>query len=178
MISNKLKILFLFLLLTPLLEAQVSEYEYKAAFVERFTRFVEWPVSYDASSSDTTFTIVVIGENEFETALNDLFSKASVKGKTAKVIYTDNVKDLEFANLVFISSSEKRHLTGILSVIAEKPILIISDSKGFCESGTHINMYNDGDYIRYEINQSAFKKSGLIVNSLLLASAKVVKNDD
>ena len=44
--------------------------------------------------------------------------------------------------------------------------------------GSHINMYVDGNYIRYEINQKAIEKSGLKVSSLLLTSARIVETDD
>ena len=44
--------------------------------------------------------------------------------------------------------------------------------------GVHINMYDDDNYIRFEINQEAVEKSKLKVSSLLLASAKIVKSDD
>lgn len=176
--GNILKISFLFLLLTNVAHAQVSEYEYKAAFIERFTRFVEWPENSNLSDSDHPFKIAVIGENSFGPALVDLFTHAKVKNKEAEITFTNNISDLLDANLVFVSSSEKRRIEEILSAIAGKPILIISDSRGFCEMGTHINMYKDGAYIRYEINPSALEKSGLKVNSLLLTSAKIVEAND
>lgn len=176
--DKKLKILLLFLLLTNILCAQVSEYEYKAAFIERFTRFIEWPENVDNNNPDTNFRLVVIGKNNFKSALNDLFAEIKVKNHTTELIYSDDINDLKKANLVFISSSEKKRVKEIITAIAEKPILIISDSKGFCEMGTHINMYVEGNYIRYEINQEAIEKAGLKVSSLLFASAKIVTTDD
>lgn len=176
--NKKFKIYFLFLMLTTILQAQVSEYEYKAAFIERFTRFVEWPQNVDHNHPDSTFKIVVIGKNYFNSGLNDLFSAVKVKNHSAELIFSNDFNDLTKADLVFISGSEKKRLKEIVNVIATKPILVISDSRGFCEMGTHINMYVDDDYIRYEINQKALEKAGLKVSSLLLASAKIVKTDE
>ncbi len=176
--KNKLKILFLFLLLTNVLQAQVSEYEYKAAFVERFTRFIEWPEILAENNPNSTFKIVVIGTNNFNSALNDLFAEIKIKNHVPELIFTDNINDLSEANLVFISSSEKKRLAKIIAKIEKKPILIISDSKGFCQRGTHINLYTEGDYIRYEINQTAIEKTGLKVSSLLFASAKIITTDE
>lgn len=172
--DKKLKILFLFLLFTNVLHAQYSEYEYKAAFIERFTRFIDWPEEFE----DNTFEIAVIGENPFNKSLDELFDITKIKNRNTEVIYTDNINELRNVDLVFISRSEKNRMKEIVSVIDDMPILIISDSKGFCKKGAHINMYVDGDYIRYEINQKALEKTGLKVRSLLFASAKIVKSDD
>ncbi len=174
---NKFLILLLFLLFANSVHAQVSEYEFKAAFLERFTRFVMWPGELDGKF-ENTFKIAVIGKNPFNTTLDELLADIKIKDQKVSLIYTNDINDLNKVNLVFISGSEKKRINEILSVISTKPILIISDSKGFCEMGTHINMYVDGNYIRYEINQKAMEKSGLKVSSLLLASAKIVETDD
>lgn len=170
----KLKILLLPLLFACTLQAQVSEYEYKAAFIERFTRFVEWPNGIDSD----TFKIAVIGENPIESSLNTLVKSIKIKDRDVELIYTKEIDDLINANLVLISSTEKRRVKEILAFTDQFPILTISDSKGFGAKGVHINMYVDDNYIRYEINQESVEKSNLIVSSLLLSSAKIVKTDD
>lgn len=167
-------LLMLFCVLHHSVQAQISESEVKAAYIERFTRFIEWPDDFE----NNTFKIAVIGKNPFKSSLDDLFTKTNIKNQSVKLIYTNNLNDIINANLVFISGSEKKRINEILKAIGKRPILIISDTKGFCELGTHINMYVDENYIRYEINKEALEKSGLSVTSLLLASAKIVKSND
>ena len=176
--AKKNKILLLFILFANILQAQVSEYEYKAAFIERFTRFTEWPNENEHNIIGDSFEIVVLGDNPFNSSLDELFDDVKIKGKQVTINYTNNITEATNANLLFISKSEKKRINEILSVIDEIPMLIISDTKGFCKSGTHINMYLEGNYIRYEINEEAIKKSGLEVNSMLLSSAKIIKTDD
>lgn len=171
---KKYIILLLFMLFTGSITAQVSEYEYKAAFIERFTRFVEWPNQDDSE----TFTIVVFGKNLFGNTLDELFADIKIKNQKVKIIYTSKLEDLKQANLVFISQSEKKRISEILVVTDRYSILTIGDSRGLCSKGVHINMYIEGNYIRYEINQIAIINSGLKVSSLLLASAKIIKTDD
>ena len=171
---NKFILSLLFLVFVGSLQAQVSEYEYKAAFIERFTRFIEWPEEFE----DNTFSVAVFGKNPFHTTLDELFHDLKIKNQNVELFYTNNINDLTKANLVFISGSEKKRISEILAVTTEKPILIISDSKGFCEMGVHINMYVDDNYIRYEINQDAIEKSGLKFSSLLLTSAKIIRAND
>jgi hypothetical protein len=171
---KKIFILLFFLVSVVPLTAQVSESDFKAAFIERFTRFIEWP---DSIQSDT-FNIVVIGKTPLQSSLDELFSNLKIKKHNVKLTYTKDINDLKYANLVFISNSEKRRIDEILDLTSKYPILTISDSKGFCEMGVHINMYVDDNYIRYEINHDAIEKSGLIVSSLLLSSAKIIKAND
>ena len=156
------------------LQAQVSESEYKVAFIERFTRFIEWP---DSIKSDT-FNIVIVGKTPLQSTLNELFTNIKIKNRDVRLIYSKDSIALINANLVFIAGSEKRRIEKILTVTNKYPILTISDSKGYGTKGVHINMYNDDNYIRYEINQESIKNSKLIVNSLLLASAKIVRTND
>lgn len=169
-----LKILFLFLLHFGFSYAQVPEYEYKAAFIERFTRFVQWPGSFESHP----FRIVVFGKSPFDNALDELFEETKIKNHKVELIYTDKIEDLSNVNVVYISNSEKRRVDEILKVINQKPILVIGDSNGFCELGVHINMYIDHNYVRYEINQKALEASGIKVSSLLYSSAKIVNSDE
>lgn len=167
-------ILILFCGIYDSVQAQISESEIKAAYIERFTRFIEWPNEIQ----NNTFKIAVIGKNPFNNSLDDLFAVTKIKNKNVEIIYTNNINDITNANLVFISGSEKKRIDEILKAINKNPILIISDSKGFCETGTHINMYVDENKIRYEMNPETLKKSGLSVISLLLSSANIVKSND
>ena len=170
----KFIILLLSLLFAGSLNAQVSEAEYKAAFIERFTRFIEWP---DSIESDT-FKIAVIGKTPLTPPLNDLFTDLEIKGHNVELIITNKIDDLSNANVVFISGSEKKRISDILAHTNKFPILTIGDSDGYGEGGVHINMYVDDTYIRYEINPESIERSNLKISSLLLASAKIVETDD
>lgn len=171
---KKTKILIFFLLLMGSIQAQVSENEYKAAFIERFTRFVEWPIEFE----NDTFKIIVIGETPIKKSLDELFENTNIKNLEVEIKYTDEIQDIKNANLIYISASENNRIDEILSLTNDSPILTISGAEGFGTKGIHINMYLDDNYIRYEINPKSIKKSNLQVSSLLLSSAKIVETDD
>ena len=170
--------LFLFLsLFTLLLRGQVEEYEYKAAYIERFTRFVEWPEAIESLKFNGIFKIAIIGRSPFNESLDDLFSNVKIRNQKVELIYTNDINDLIDANLVFVSSSEKRNIKDILAAINNRPILVISDTKGFGEKGCHINMYVDIDKIKIEINLEEIEKSNLKASSLLLSSFLIVRTN-
>lgn len=154
---------------------QASESEVKAAYLERFTRFVEWPTD---GKNKTSFEITIIGKNTFGTSLDNLFFNVKINSLSVALKYTDNYKNIEESDIIFICNSEKKNLSQIIKVVKTKPILIISDSEGFAQKGTHINLYVDDKYLRYEINPEAIKISGLKVSSLLMSSAKIVSSNE
>ncbi|NPD45179.1 MULTISPECIES: YfiR family protein [unclassified Lentimicrobium] len=173
---RKIQILLFLLMLMSSIQAQVSENEFKAAFIERFTRFVEWPMEFNSESD--TFKIVVIGETPIQKSLDELFENTNIKKLDVEIKYTNEIQDIKEANLVYISSSEKNRIAEILSFTNEYPILTISGSEGFGVKGIHINMYIEDNHIRYEINEESIKNSNLNVSSLLLNSAKIVETDE
>ena len=122
--------------------------------------------------------LLLLEKTPLQSTIDELFTNIKIKGCDVKITYSKDSTELKNANLVFISGSEKRRIEEILAITNKHPILTIGDSKGFSTRGVHINMYNDDNYIRYEINQESIENSKLTVKSLLLASAKIVKTND
>ena len=149
----------------------------KAGYIEKFTHFVQWPEISDINGSTNTFTIAVIGKNTFGKDLEELFSRTKVKNNIVKINYISTVDEIDDCMILFISGSEKNNLEKILHFTTGKPILTISDSKGFGVNGVIINMFFEGDYIKYEVNKRTLEKSGLKISSLLLNYAVIIKSD-
>ncbi len=158
--------------------AQSREYLLKAGYIEKFIHFVEWPEASTKNDSNETFTLAVIGENKFGQDLEDIFSKIKVKNKQVRITYISSVDEIDHCMMLFISESEKNNLDEILHYTTGKPILTISDSKGFGVNGVIINMFTEENFIKYEINRNALEKSGLKINSLLLNYAVIIKSDE
>jgi hypothetical protein len=146
----------------------------KAGYIEKFTHFVLWPKQNTDEEGKDEFIIAIIGENTIGNALSDVLSKSNSKDKEFKIVYISSVEEINGCMILFISSTEKNNIDKILKFTAGKPILTISDSKGFGEKGVILNMFLDESYIRYEINRSSLDKSGLIINSLLLNYAVII----
>ena len=172
---NKIILFILVIILNSInSQAQVTENEYKAAFIERFTRFIEWPANEHLKNEDAPFTITILGENTLGQALDEFFDAITIKNKKVKLIYTTSLSKIEESDLIFVSGSYKRNIPQLLSHIENLPILTISDTPGFATDGIQINLVRKESHIRYEINLKALKAAGLKVNSLLLASAKII----
>lgn len=150
---------------------QGDEYLVKAAYIEKFARFTEWP----KWALEEKFVIAVIGKDPFNGALKEIWKKEKINGLPVEVKYISGISDLDRCNILFISRERNVSLNQILSHIGNKPILTVSDSKDFCEKGVHFNFYFTAKgTIHFEVNPVKIKKSGLNSDLYLLEFGKKV----
>ncbi len=169
-----LYVLLLLIFISGIASAQIKEYTLKTVFIEKFTRFVEWPAESEMDNTSKPFIFGVIGENSFKSTFNEIFSTKNIRNKKVEIRSISNLSEISQCNLLFISSVTKKRLASILSFTKDKPILTISDSKGFAEAGVLLNFYILNNKIRFEINERATRESGLNFSYLLLQIAKNV----
>jgi len=158
---------------------QATEDKLKAVFLERFTRFVEWP-DHHSEFSDTSrpFVIKVIGKNPFNSSLEDLYTNAKIKNKKVEIDYISNISDIDSCHILYISNSMENSLERILEYTKSKPILTVSEHKGFAERGVIINFFVTNNKLRFEINESSLSQSKLYMSYLLLNVATIVKSGE
>jgi YfiR/HmsC-like len=154
--------------------AEEREYQIKAEFLERFTRFIEWPDDSTVSNPSSPFSICIIGRDRYGSYLKDLAATTKIHKKKIDVKYISSLQEVDQCNLLFISDSEKAALASILAYTAEKPILTVSDAPGFAEQGVLINFYQEAEFVRFEINPLAVQKSRLRFSSRLLKLGRLV----
>jgi len=147
-----------------------SEYEVKAAFLYNFVKFVEWP---DESFSNATMIIGILGEDPFGTAIDTIQGK-TVKGKKLLIKRFKHIKDIENCHILFISSSEKKHLSRIVEALSGLSILTVGDTEGAAQRGVIINFYIRQKKVRFEINVEAARRAKLKISSKMLKLAKIV----
>ncbi len=155
--------------------AEDFEYKVKAEFLERFTRFIEWPDESALNNSDKSFCICVTGKNPFGSYLNDMASQVKIKGKPVEIHQIEQLTaELPKCQILFIARSEKDRLADILKLTHDKPVLTVGDTKGFAEDGVLVNFFTSGSYIRFEVNIERAEKSKLKFSSRLLKLAKLI----
>ena len=152
--------------------AQPGEYMIKAAFLYNFARFVDWPAK--AFPNDhTPINVCILGKDPFGDAFEPIKGKI-VKGRKLALLRVKRLEELEQCHILFISSSEDKRLSQILSAIRGKNILTVSDIKMFARRGGTINFVIVEKKIRFEINIEAVRLAGLEISSKLLKLAKIV----
>ena len=158
------------------LSARVSaresgEYQVKAAFLYNFAKFVDWPG--DAfSEGSAPLVIGVIGIDPFGGELEKAIKGKNVGGRPLAVRRLKWGQDLRSCHILFISSSERRHLRQITESLRGASVLTVGDMEQFNQQGGIINFVLEASKVGFEINSRGAAQARLRISSKLLALAK------
>jgi len=153
--------------------AELSEYQIKAEFIERFTRFIEWPAAPPQPQNEP-FVIGVIGHDPFGGYLDAMARARTIKGRVVKIRHLSSLDAIESCQIVFVASSEKARLPApeIVDRARKHAVLTIADSPGAIASGVMINLYTAENKVRFEINEQQMNKAGFSASAQLLKLAR------
>jgi hypothetical protein len=170
------KILFILSIFSSLIVhgQKYKEYEVKAAFLERFTRFVEWPDSTHMKDIDKPFVIGILGNNPFKSILEKTYAKQKIKDKKVEIRNLSELIEADDCNLLFISGSEYKRIDQISAYLEKKPILTVCDNIRYSKRGIQVILFIENNQVYFEIDQNAVNQSGLYMNSLLIKMSKSI----
>jgi hypothetical protein len=151
---------------------KASEYQVKAAFVFKFTKFVTWQ-SNCFSAPNSAFVIAVIGDDPFGKNLDDIVQGEEVQGRPIEIRRVGRGGAVPPCHLLFISGSEASRLKNVLSEVKGNT-LTVADFAGAADQGVAFNLLLANGNVTIEINQGAVDSSGLQVSSKLLRLSKIV----
>jgi len=152
-----------------------AEYTVKATLLYKFSKFVEWPAA-TFDKPDAPIMLCILGKDPFGEFLNIIKGKR-VKGRLFLIGKHSDVLSTGGCHILFVSSSEKENLGAVLSNLKNRPVLTVSDIKGFARQGGMINLIIAGKKVRFEINPAAAERSGLKISSRLLKLGRIIKED-
>jgi hypothetical protein len=164
--------------LAPNADAQQSkpnEYQLKAVYLYNFGKFVTWPAESSSRKGDS-FTVCVLGRDPFGTILDATFSGETLDNKPVLLRRIPRPQDAKDCRILFISSTEDKHLKEILVALANCGVLTVSDMPEFVRRGGMIQFTLEGEKIRFEINLTSAESARLVLSSeLLKVAADVTK---
>jgi hypothetical protein len=155
-------------------QAAVEEYRLKAAFVSSFAGFIAWPADALKNPGDA-IVICVLGEDPFGSALDQAVSGKAVQDHKLIARRIADVRQASGCQILFIASSERRRLHGILKEVQASAILTVGDTDNFTSEGGMINLHVEGDRIRILVNMDAAELGRLHISSKLLSLARIVR---
>jgi hypothetical protein len=151
-----------------------NEYQVKAAFLYNFAKFVEWPPQ-SFKGPDDPLVVCVVGHNPFGRMLEDTVNGKTLEGRPFAVSNVPDIQQADGCHILFVSSSERKHLQSILKSIKAPGVLTVGETEGFVTNGGVINFKLEGGRVRFEINLEAAATEGLQIRSSLLSLAVIVK---
>ncbi|MDW7691601.1 YfiR family protein [Flammeovirgaceae bacterium SG7u.111] len=152
-------------------KAQEGTVANKAEWLISFSKFIDWP----SKDQEETFSIKILGDENFYQYLNYIYADRTVKGKPVKVSLVFSSEEVSDCHILFVSSEFKESLPEIIQKTKSHPILTVGEYTGFAKDGIMINFFTENGEIRFELNPDAANKSGLSIGYQLFQVAKVVK---
>jgi hypothetical protein len=145
-----------------------SEDAVKAAFLYRFTGYVDWPPQ---AVADPQFTIAVLDADGVASELGRLLQNRQIQNRPAQVRSIRNLRELDGAQMLYIGGSHRDDLHRLISGVAGRPVLVVTNQDGGLDAGSSVNFLLIDQRVRFEISLDAAQGSGLRVASELLAVA-------
>ncbi len=158
---------------------QVSEYELKAQFIERFAGFVRWPTE-TSTEEPAPFLLCLYGESPIETSLEAALSGREIEDRPIRLQplappAAEETPAFDDCELLFLGALSDEEFSLALDQAQGRPILTVADRPGRAEAGVMINLFVADDRIGFEVNESAAVEAGLELSSRLLRLARLVE---
>ena len=141
------------------------EDQFKAAYLFNFVQFVDWPVTVAPdvltvcfSGGAGVYAVLAAGIEDKHVGNRRLAVR-----RTSAGVDSCNVLYLDAATVATAPST------------AGLPILTVSDSEAFARNGGMIELFMDGNRLRFRINVGNAQKAGLRISSDLLRLAAAVE---
>ena len=153
-------------------QAEISEYEVKAAYLFNFAKFVEWPPQALARDS-TTFNICLLGD-PFEGALEKIVEGEVLDGRRLAVRHVRGGEDLQGCQILYVPASEAR-APRLFAGLSRQPVLTVGETDNFLSNGGIVRFVQVAGRIRFQINPGAAERASLKLSSKLLRLAMIVR---
>jgi hypothetical protein len=151
-----------------------GEIQIKAAFLYKFTGYVEWPKS-SFKEPNSPITIGVVGAEDIADELRRIVSGRSVQRRGLTVTVVNKESDLSGVHVLFIGHDATARVARLVEVARQRPILTVTDTPDGLDRGSIINFLVVKRRVQFEISVEAAEKTGLVLSSRLLAVALRVK---
>jgi hypothetical protein len=152
---------------------EASERSVKAAFVYKFTQYVDWPA--DSAAANEPFTIGVFGSGAYVDELMRMTEDRSVSERLIRVRRVGDDDTVDDLQVLFVAGDQRGKVSELLATARGRPILTVTESEGALADGSIINFTRMGDRVRFEVSLPAAEANRLRLNSRLLAVAQAIR---
>ncbi len=142
----------------------------KAGFLLKFSEFIQWPEYYSSLHSEEPLNICLHGEDKFGNIF-DYVNDHDILRRKIEITRSVPINELKSCHLVFISTHKIEDIDKLAREIRKSPVLVVTTSKAISHPLVAINFRKINNRIRFEINLSAFERSGIKISSELLKLA-------
>lgn len=155
-------------------QEQAQEYALKAALLSKFGLYVEWPVSA-FSSPASPINLCVAGEDPFGEALDKVAASELINNRKVIIRRLKTVGRDSGCHILYIGDSDAQSLEQIIEAVRSGNVLTVTDDDGSGSATGIIEFVIKDNRVRFNIDDEAAAKNGLVISSKLLSLALNVK---
>jgi hypothetical protein len=155
--------------------AETEQYKVRANLLHRFLKYASFPEGTFAHAR-SPIVVLVIGDDPFGPLLKATFAKKRIGGRTIQIRRLQRIPNRICAHLVYAHGLGAKERQKLISKLSARPCLLVAEVKGFAEAGGFINLYLDKGKVRFEINESRMKSTGVRLKAELLKLARLVSS--
>jgi hypothetical protein len=168
-IMKKALVVFLFAVV-GFTQAQAQNYKLHPLYIFSFTRYIQWPDSYNQGD----FEIDVLGDSPIIEELNKMAQAKKVGERVIKVVKINSVADIKKCHMLFVPSAKSGQLADVLAKVGSQSILVISEDPGLATKGSNINFVTKDGKLAFELNQATISKQNMKVSNELTRLAILI----
>jgi hypothetical protein len=153
-------------------QAQLPEYQVKAAFLINMAKYADWPAH--ALAPGAPLIIAIVGDDPFGSSLDSLSKGRRVNDHEIIIRRVLRASELSHAHVIFVCRSAADSIAQIRSAAGAQHALLIGDSEGTADYAA-INFSVSEGRIVFEVNLAASEAAGVRISSKLLNLARSVR---
>jgi hypothetical protein len=151
-------------------DSTIAERRIKAAFLSKFTEYVEWP-SGASASPDAPLRIAVLGDDAMAGELRTLLANRRSGSRPFEVSTLADAESAAGIDVLFVGRAKRAALdTG--RVPPGQPMLVVSEVAGALDHGATINFLVLDGRVRFEVSLEDAERRHLKLGSGLLTVAQ------
>lgn len=144
----------------------------KAAFLNRFTAYVEWP---EGALPMPEFRIAVLGAPLVAGELRKQLAERTIKNRPVRIDLVASLAQARDAQILYVGPGWAGDLGSVAKALGSKPVLLVTDHPRGLDGGGTINFLLVDERVRFEVSLVAAQRAGLRINSQLLGVAVRVR---
>ena len=155
----------------PVARAQeVTSPAVMAAVVVNIVKFTTWPAAALAAGSDLVFCVA--GDAAMNDALERLTRGRDIEGRSIEVTQVSPGDPFDRCHVLYLSGMSLQRAVQVAGTVADRPILTVSDIRGFSQSGGAMLLYFRQSRVAFHIDVDAVRRSGIQISSRALMLSK------
>lgn len=146
------------------------EHQVKAAYIYKFTSFVEWPDGIFANST-SPIVIGVAGEDGLFDALQRVVAGHTSNGHSINVRKLGPRDSVQGLHVLFLGQQNKALVSELLAACHGNAILTVTDAADTYALGSMVNFLMSEDKLRFEVALKPVGISRLKISARMLSAA-------